>query len=92
MWSLGKILYLLDQHHQRATYGAVGQLVGRPPLFLMQGRDRSHRHSWIVSQETILPSGYGEEDMHPALRQHATVLRSGDELEFWLRSQRPSAP
>jgi hypothetical protein len=86
MWTLDEVLDRLERHRQRATYGAVGQLVGRPPLYLMQGRDRSHRNSWIVAKATGLPTGYEEDDMHPALRERPEVLRSGEELEFWLRT------
>src|SRR5690606_25922562 len=68
-WSLDDILDALANHHQRATYGAVGHLLHRPPFYLMQGRPRDRRHSWIVSKETGLPSGYAEAEMDPALRE-----------------------
>jgi hypothetical protein len=64
---LDEILDLLNRHRQRATYGAVGAIVDRPASFLMGGRPRDHRHSWIVNQETELPTGYGPEHMHPEL-------------------------
>ena len=82
---LDEILDLLNRHHQRATYGAVGAIVDRPPSFLMGGRPRDHRHSWIVNQETELPTGYGPEHMHPELRSRAKVLKTSQELESWLR-------
>ena len=85
-WSLDDILDALANHHQRATYGAVGQLLHRPPFYLMQGRPRDRRHSWIVSKETGLPSGYAEAEMDPALREKEEILQSGEELEFWLGS------
>ena len=81
---LDEILDLLDRHHQRATYGAVGAIVDRPPSFLMGGRPRDHRHSWIVNQETELPTGYGPEDMHPELHSRTKVLKTSQELESWL--------
>ena len=82
---LDEILDLLNRHHQRATYGAVGAVVNRPATFLMGGRPRDHRHSWIVNQETKLPTGYGPEHMHPNLRSHSKVLKTSQELESWLR-------
>jgi hypothetical protein len=82
---LDAILDLLARHHQRATYGAVGALVDRPPSFLMGGRPRDHRHSWIVNQETELPTGYGPDDMHPKLRSRRVVLKTSQQLEDWLR-------
>ena len=81
---LDAILDLLSRHHQRATYGAVGALVDRPASFLMGGRPRDHRHSFIVNQETELPTGYGPEHMHPQLRSHSKVLKTSQELQNWL--------
>ena len=78
------ILDLLDRHHQRATYGAVAKVVGKPATFLMQGRPRDHRHSWVVNQETGLPTGYDSDEMHPALIESAEVISSGEELQTWI--------
>lgn len=82
---LDEIIELLNRHSQRATYGAVGAVVDRPPSFLMGGRPRDHRHSWIVNQETELPTGYTESDMHPALRSNPRVIKTALQLEEWLR-------
>jgi hypothetical protein len=83
-----EILDLLHHHHQRATYGALGAVVDRPPRWLMAGCPRDHRHSWIVNQETGLPTGYGPEDMHPDLLVRDEVLRTSRQLEEWLREAR----
>ena len=83
-WTLDEVLDLLDRHRQRATYGAVGEVVRRPPFYLMGGRPRDFRHSWVVSKSTGLPTGYGPEHMHPELRSRAEVLSTGDELAHWL--------
>ena len=85
---LDEILDLLNRHQQRATYGAVGAIIGRPAAFLMGGRPRNHRHSWIVNQETGLPTGYAETEMHPALRTHEQVLVTSEKLESWLTAAR----
>ena len=82
---LDRILNLLGRHRQRATYGAVAALVDRPASFLMGGRPRDHRHSWIVNQETELPTGYGPDDMHPELQVRAEVLKTSQQLEDWMR-------
>jgi hypothetical protein len=81
---LDEILNLLNKHRQRATYGAVGAVVDRPASFLMAGRPRDQRHSWIVNRETELPTGYGEDDMHPDLRSNPHVIKSSQQLESWL--------
>jgi hypothetical protein len=87
-YSLDEVLDLLDRHRQRATYGAVGEVVKRPPLFLMAGRPRDFRHSWVVSKSTGLPTNYGPQDMHPEIRANDEVLSTGEELAHWMRSRR----
>jgi hypothetical protein len=90
MWDqrMDEILDLLHRHHQRVTYGALAALVDRPARYLMGGRPRDYRHSWIVSQETGLPTGYGPEDMHPQLLSRDQILRTSQQLEDWLRAMR----
>lgn len=88
---LDEILDLLNRHRQRATYGAVGAIVDRPASFLMGGRPRDHRHSWIVNQVTELPTGYGPEHMHPELHSRSEVLKTSRELQDWLQEVRQSA-
>ena len=82
------ILDLLDQHHQRATYGAIGGVVDRPARYLTGGWPRDHRHSWVVNRLSGLPTGYGPDDMHPQLRARAGVLETSQQLEDWLREVR----
>ena len=36
--TLDQIIDALDRSHQRATYGAVGSLLGQAPRTLMKGR------------------------------------------------------
>ena len=82
---LDKILDLLASNRQRATYGAVAKIVDRPAAFLMGGRPRDPRHSWIVNQETHLPTGYEPVEMHPDLELHDDVISTSQELYDWLR-------
>jgi hypothetical protein len=82
-YTLDEILDALERHRRRATYGAVGAVVDRPPLFLMAGRPRDFRHAWIVSAATGLPTNYGPDDMPPDLRVKP-VLSSSRPLEEWL--------
>jgi len=83
-YSLDAILDELNRYHQRATYGAVAALVDRPALYLMGGQPRDERHSWVVNQDTRMPSGYSKTETHPEIISRATVL-SAEELERWLR-------
>jgi hypothetical protein len=82
--TLDRILDALDRDHQRATYGAVAALLGKSPRTLMQGRDRDHRHSWVVGRLTGEPTGYSPEQMHPDLREKEEVLEIKEDLARWL--------
>ena len=86
MYSLDEVLDQLDRYHQRATYGAVGKLLDHPAAYLMGGRPRDKRHSWVVNQDTHLPTGYTEEQIHPALNSRAEVISDVDELAAWLHN------
>ena len=83
-----QVLDLLNKHHQRATYGAVGALLSKVPRSLMQGLPRDWRHSWVVNRDTGLPSEYPSGKIHPAIGERAKILQSEAELEAWL--QHPS--
>lgn len=86
MTSLDEIINLLDHHGQRATYGAVAQLLGESPRSLLKGREREPRASWIVNRQTGLPTGYQNDQLDPRLTDSAPVLESADELRTWLTS------
>lgn len=83
-WTLDEVIALLARHHQRATYGAVAGVVDRPPAFLMGGLPRDHRNSWVVNQETHLPTGYTPEQMDPALFERSEVITIAAALSQWL--------
>ena len=81
---MDQIIDALARAHQRATYGAVAAVVGASPRTLMSGRERDPRHSWIVRRQTGLPTGYEDDQLHPALLSNDRVIESRDELEKWL--------
>ena len=89
--TLDEIVDLLDQHGQRATYGAVARLLGQSPRSLLKGRDRGRRFSWIVNRDTGLPTGYADDQIDPRLRDSGPVIDSDDQLRQWLETKR-SAP
>ena len=84
MHTLDEILEQLDQHHQRATYGAVAAVVGQAPRSLMKGRPRAPHSSWVVSSQSSLPTGYTDEEKHPALEERGDVLNTREALLNWL--------
>lgn len=82
--SLESIAAALAEGRQRATYGAVAGLLDRPPAYLMQGAPRTPMFSWIVNAETLLPTGYTEEQMAAELTASTEVIRTAAALEQWL--------
>ena len=82
--SLEDVVAFLNRRELRATYGAVAEVVGGAATFLMSGIPRAPRYSWIVNQKTLLPTGYSEEDYHPALTKKSLVLKTGTQLRDWM--------
>jgi hypothetical protein len=82
--ALEDVVSFLDQRQIRATYGAVAKVVGRPATFLLNGIPRAPRYSWIVNQKTLLPTGYTDEQCHPALTKKSFVLRTEADLRTWI--------
>ena len=78
---LPEILRFLNEEQVRATYGAVGEVLGVIPR-AMGARLGPHTHerSWIVSAETGLPTDYTRDDMHPSLFRVDEIISSGMEL------------
>ena len=82
--NIDRILDVLDQQRQRATYGAVAAVLDLSPRGLMTGRDRDQRSSWVVSKATGMPTGYKPDEMHPDLTHRAEILSTRADLERWL--------
>lgn len=78
---LEKIIDFLNRERIRATYAAVGEVLGLPPVTVegMLG-DRRPEVSWVVSSDTGLPTGYASNEMHPALVEKSEILGSGLQL------------
>ena len=93
--SLEGIVQQLDAHRQRATYGAVAELVGVLPRGLMSGRPKTPRYSWVVAATSGadsrrgFPTGYSINQIHPhCYRQicegNDNVIDSAEVLRDWL--------
>jgi len=83
-----EIIATLGRYRQRATYGALADLVGGLPRSVMSGLPKTPDNSWVVAMGTGLPTGYGEHEMHADLRSRSKILSTGDELLAWLGSPR----
>lgn len=84
-WSINDVLGLLDAMKNRATYSAVATVLGIEPKEvggLLGGR--RPETSWIVRNDTKLPTGYSEKQRHPDLYQSEKILNDGNELESLL--------
>jgi len=82
--------FILDKLHkagQRATYGAVGGVLGRPAIGIMAGRPKDKRHSWVVAKPNGLPSGFTTAEIDPRLAGSPPPLDTPESLAAWLRSQ-----
>ena len=83
---LASIVAMLDQHSQRATYGAVGGVVGLPAQSVMQGELKSHRNAWVVAAKNGEPTGYDKEAWPPLLKKNTEVICSHVALAAWLKA------
>ena len=83
---LKHITATLSKHHQRATYGAVGGLLGRLARSVMSGQPKSMGNSWVVSAKTGKPTGYTEGETHPNLESNARIITTSQDLAEWLRT------
>lgn len=101
MCKLDEIIYLLNKHQQRATYGAVAGVLGRSARGLMKGRDHCTRDSWVVATRTNSRSGarrgwpttYKDHEIHPECMKQinenvANFIHETKELEKKLKDWR----
>ena len=80
-YTLNEVLDYLNRHRVRATYKAVGDVIG--VYHRNVGReleDRSPRTSWVVRARDGKPSGYTDDMKHPHLCSKTHVIKPGGEL------------
>lgn len=91
--SLGWIVARLHARKQRATYGAVADLLGVLPRSLMTGLAKCYEYSWVVAATGPgrgWPTGYKESQIEPeCLRQirsgESNVIGDAESLRAWLQ-------
>jgi hypothetical protein len=84
--TLDSILAELNRYHQRATYAAVAGILSTSPRSLMVGRERNPESSWVVRREGGQPTGYSEDQKHPALTEREHIIEAPEALRSWLRN------
>ena len=82
--TLDGILDRLHRHRQRATYRAVGGLLGRQPHTLFDGYPFTPRNSWVVRKGDGRPTNYPPAQVHPDLLLNGRVIMTMGELKAWL--------
>ena len=86
MATVNQILDCLNRERVRATYGAVGEVLGLPAQSV--GRvlgSHTRRASWVVNAKTGKPMGYTADMMHPEICRTRRIIKSGAELSRLLR-------
>ena len=75
------IIHFLNDSRMRATYGAVGEVLGILPRGVGQALgERRIEASWIVNKESGLPTDYSPDLLHPELDSNAEIINTGEEL------------
>lgn len=89
--TLSEILQFLNQEQVRATYGAIAEVLGVSPRSMgaLLG-PRNAEASWIVNAATGLPTGYSQDETHPALLHTGDIITSGIALTLRLASWKAS--
>lgn len=76
-----EILNFLNRTKTRATYSAVGEVLGIPAKEVSnQLGPRSRRASWVVSTRSGKPTGYDDSDLDPALFTSERILSTGSKV------------
>jgi hypothetical protein len=83
-YTLTQILDRLDKHRQRATYGAVGALIGVQPWIIFDGLPWTSRTEWVVNKDTGLPSKKSRDQLNKDLFVHKDILNTKEDLLDWL--------
>ncbi|MGE5243276.1 MAG: hypothetical protein ACM3SQ_03505 [Betaproteobacteria bacterium] len=79
--TLDDVLQFLNAEQVRATYGAVGEVIGVAPRAVgIALGDRRPEASWVVNAANGLPTDYAPVEIHPALFSDPHVITSGREL------------
>ncbi|MEH6550649.1 MAG: DUF429 domain-containing protein [Pseudomonadales bacterium] len=86
--TLDQILASLNDHKVRATYGAVGKLIGLPAIGVAARLgDRRREASWVVNASTGKPSGYPDSMYHPELYHYAGVIKTPENLSALINGE-----
>ena len=79
--TVDQILECLEGKRIRATYGAVGAVIGRSARSVgVALGSRRRRASWVVRARDGEPTGYDHHQKHPDIYRTRHIIKTGDEL------------
>jgi hypothetical protein len=92
-YGLGGIVARLHERKQRASYGAIAEILCVLPRGLMSGRPKCYEYSWVVAatgSERGWPTDYSENQIDPeCLRQiragENEIIDDAESLRLWLQ-------
>jgi hypothetical protein len=84
--AVDEILEVLNRHRVRVTYGAVGEVMRVPAQSVSRWLgERRPEASWVVANQTLRPTGYTDDELHPDL-PGSRVVTTGAELRQLLET------
>jgi hypothetical protein len=84
--TIDEILEVLNRRRVRATYGAVGEVMRVPARSVSRWLgERRPEASWVVAKQTLRPTGYTDDELHPDL-PGSRVVTTGAELRQLLET------
>lgn len=88
LYEVREIVAKLAFHHQRATYGAVGEYRGAAWWMVREWfrGNEAPDNSFIVDARTDMPRDYDPRAISPHIAERPHVLRTADELLRWLQT------
>lgn len=90
MTTVDEILDCLSRERVRATYGAVGEVLGLPPQRIWRTlRNHTEKASWIVNARTGEPTDHPVDQRHPDLHRTSHIFKTGAELSELLSRAEP---
>ena len=81
---LEAVVERLSRYGQRATYSAVGGVVGRLAIGVMRGQPKTHQNSWVVAKRDGEPADYAPAERDPRLPGKSQPIDTTQGLVQWL--------
>lgn len=88
-YTFKEIVLKLSRWQQRATYGAVAELLHASAHWVPEWIPKPDQDNcFIVNARTGEPTGYPADAVHSQLKKYPRILRTGAELLAWLQTHK----